>query len=319
MRPSPRITPDEWAERNRIYPETAGVPGPRNPFLTPYMVPWARAVHDGRYKRVVAVTAAQSGKTDSILDVIGARLDQRPALILYAGPTKEFLTDQFEPRLMALFDEAASLHDKVIRGRRMKKTLKWVAGVRVRLAHAGSSAALKSDPAALALVDEYDEMAKNIKGQGDALGLIEARGITYADCVTAITSTPSQGMVETEFDQASGLEFWKVSEPDDVASPIWKLWQQGTRFHWAWPCLHCDEYFIPRFSMLKWPKGSTPSQAKRESFIACPHCGGVLTDHEHKKAMNARGVYVAPGQRVSKEGVVEGDPPESDTFSVRVS
>lgn len=319
MRPSPRITPDEWAERNRIYPETAGVPGPRNPFLTPYMVPWARAVHDGRYKRVVAVTAAQSGKTDSILDVIGARLDQRPAPILYAGPTKEFLTDQFEPRLMALFDEAASLRDKVIRGRRMKKTLKWVAGVRVRLAHAGSSAALKSDPAALALVDEYDEMAKNIKGQGDALGLIEARGITYADFVTAITSTPSQGMVETEFDQASGLEFWKVSEPDDVASPIWKLWQQGTRFHWAWPCMHCDEYFIPRFSMLRWPKGSTPSQAKRESFIACPHCGGVLTDHEHKKAMNARGVYVAPGQNVTKDGVVEGDPPESDTFSVWVS
>jgi phage terminase large subunit GpA-like protein len=283
------------------------------------MVPWARAVHSGLYKRVVAVTAAQSGKTDSILDVIGARLDQRPAPILYAGPTKDFLTDQFEPRLMALFDEADSLRDKVIRGRRMKKTLKHVAGVRVRLAHAGSSAALKSDPAALALVDEYDEMAANIKGQGDALGLIEARGITYADFVTAITSTPSQGMVETEFDQESGLEFWKVSEPDDVASPIWKLWQQGTRYHWAWPCLHCDEYFIPRFTMLKWPKNSTPSQAKRESYIACPHCGGVLTDHEHKKQMNARGVYVAPGQKVTKDGIVQGDPPESDTFSIWVS
>ncbi|OYW56098.1 MAG: terminase, partial [Hyphomicrobium sp. 12-62-95] len=122
------------------------------------MLPWSAAVHRGGYRRVVAVTAAQSGKTDSMLDVIGARLDQRPAPILYVGPTKEFLTDQFEPRLMALLDDAATLSNKVVRGRRMKKTLKSVAGVRVRLAHAGSSSALKSDPAALALIDEYDEM-----------------------------------------------------------------------------------------------------------------------------------------------------------------
>ena len=83
----------------------------------------------GDYRRVVAITASQSGKTDSLLDIIGARFDQRPASTIYVGPTKEFLTDQFEPRLMALLDEAPSLAEKVIRGRRMKKTLKWIAGV----------------------------------------------------------------------------------------------------------------------------------------------------------------------------------------------
>ncbi len=51
---------------------------------------------------MVAVTAAQTGKTDSMLDIIGARLDQRPAPIIYVGPTKEFLTDQFGPRLMCM-------------------------------------------------------------------------------------------------------------------------------------------------------------------------------------------------------------------------
>jgi Phage terminase large subunit (GpA). len=52
------------------------------------MIPWSAAVHRGGYRRVVAVTSAQSGKTDSMLDIIGARLDQRPAPILYVGPTK---------------------------------------------------------------------------------------------------------------------------------------------------------------------------------------------------------------------------------------
>jgi hypothetical protein len=46
----------------------------------------------------------------------------------------------------------------------MKKTLNIVAGVPVRLAHAGSSPTLKSSPAALALADEYDEMLANVKG-----------------------------------------------------------------------------------------------------------------------------------------------------------
>ena len=304
-----------------MYPETSGLPGPRNPYLTNYMVPWSAAVHSGKYRRVVAVTSAQSGKTESMLDVIGARLDQRPAPIIYVGPTKEFLTDQFEPRLMGLLDDAATLKNKVVRGRRMKKTLKLVAGVRVRLAHAGSSSALKSDPAALALIDEFDEMIANVKGQGDVLGLVEARGETYADFVTAVTSTPSRGLIETEIDAVSGLEFWATAAPDDVESPIWKLWQQGTRHHWAWPCRHCSSYFVPRFKQLKWPQGATPAIAKREAVLVCPHCGGIHTETD-KGWMNERGAMVAPGQRVElvdDRAVVHGDPAETSTLSMWTS
>ena len=285
------------------------------------MVPWSAAVHDGRYRRVVAVTSAQSGKTDSMLDIIGARLDQRPAPIIYVGPTSDFLHDQFEPRLMALLDEAATLRDKVVRGRRMKKVLKWVAGVRVRLAHAGSSTALKSDPAALALIDEFDEMMVNVRGQGDVLGLVEARGETYADFVTAVTSTPSLGLVEIALDERSGLQFWQVSGPEDVESPIWRLWQEGTRHHWAWPCKHCNAYFIPRFKLLRWPDRATPSQARREAEMACPSCGGIHTDDD-KAWMNARGAMVAPGQSVElvdDAPMVSGDPPESPTLSMWTS
>lgn len=285
------------------------------------MLPWSAAVHNGGYRRIVAVTSAQSGKTDNMLDIIGARLDQRPAPILYVGPTKEFLTDQFEPRLMSLLDEAQTLKDKVVRGRRMKKTLKHVAGVRIRLAHAGSSSALKSDPAALALIDEFDEMMANVKGHGDVLGLVEARGETYADFVTAITSTPSRGLVETELDEESGLEFWARSQVDDLESPIWKLWQEGTRHHWTWPCRHCSEYFVPRFKQLRWPDRATPAQAKRDAVLVCPQCGGIHGE-EDKGWMNERGAMVAPGQTVKlvdDRPVVSGAPEESPTLSMWTS
>lgn len=313
LRPAPKLPPDEWARANRIYPETSGLPGPRDPGITPYIVPVERAIHAGTHKRVVMVCGAQMGKTDGLLDVLGARLDQRPAPILYVGPIRDFLTDQFEPRLMSLLDEAESLSAKVVRGRRMKKTLKVVSGVPVRLAHAGSSAALKSSPAALALVDEYDEMLANVKGQGDPLGLVEARGETYADFVTAITSTPSRGLIESELDERSGLRFWKPGAPDAVESAIWKLWQSGTRHHFCWPCLHCDKYFVPRFEQMRWPENATPSEASKAAQIECPHCGGLHEDAD-KQEMNARGLYVAPGQWV-EEGEVQGDPPENAVIS----
>jgi hypothetical protein len=98
--------------------------------MTPYIVDIERAAASGEWRRIVAVMTSQMGKTEMMLDLAGQRLDQRPAPILYVGP------------------EAPPLMAKVARGKRMTKTRKVVAGVPFRLAHAGSSAPLKSDPAA---------------------------------------------------------------------------------------------------------------------------------------------------------------------------
>lgn len=257
------------------------------------------------------------GKSDTILDVIGQRLDQAPAPILYVGPNKQFITEQWEPRISGLLDEAPTLRAKVARGKRMTKTRKVISGVPLRLAHGGSSTALKSDPAALAITDEADEMMSNVKGQGSPIGLVDARGDTYADFVHAITSTPSEGLGETEVDPESGLEFWKTEDPEDISSTIWRLWQAGTRYHWAWPCPHCGEFFIPRFKCLVIPQGS-PAEAKAGTYLGCPRCG-VLIDDAAKSGMNERGVYVAPGQKIAKDGTVSGEIPESETVSFWVS
>ena len=294
------------------------MPGPRDPDLTPYIIPVERAAANCERRRIVIVTASQSAKTEMLLDIAGQRLDQKPAPILYVGPNKQFLTEQFEPRIMALLDEAPTLTNKLARGKRMTKTRKVIAGVPFRLAHAGSSAALKSDPAALALVDEYDEMLANVKGQGDPLGLVERRGDTYADFVSVVTSTCRVGMVDTVRDEKSGLMFWAPANAEDIESPIWRLWQEGTRHHWAWPCPHCAEYFVPRFDCLRFPENTTPILAARETFLECPRCGGVILE-QHKTEMNARGRYVAPGQSIDTDGVVHGDPPETTALSFWVS
>ena len=267
--------------------------------------------------------SAQSGKSETLLDIIGQRLDEQPAPILYVGPTRKFIEEQWEPRIMALLDEAPTLAGKVARGKRMTKSRKVIAGVPLRLAHAGSSSALKSDPASLALTDEADELMANVKGQGDPIGLVDARGDTYADFVHAMVSTTSRGPKETELDEASGLEFWKVQPADDIESTVWKYWQSGTRYHWTWRCPQCRDRFVPRFDCLAFDgKGdelkTTPARARDSAHLVCPRNGCIILD-DAKAEMNATGVYVAPGQALDENGDVVGEPPASDTWSAWTS
>ena len=43
--------------------------------------------------------------------------------------------------------------------------------------------------------------------------------------------------------------------------------------------------------------------ARRTAHLDCPRCGAEIRD-EAKAEMNARGVYVAPGQSVDPDGTV---------------
>lgn len=325
-KPTPRTTPDAWGAKNRTYDPGHGRPGPRRPELTPYAIDFGRASASGeyrgrRYRRTVLAMMAQAGKSETLLDVIGERMTNAPAPVLYVGPNKQFLTEQWHPRIETLLATAAI--KPLLPNKRMTQTRKTIAGQPLRLAHAGSSTALKSDPAALAITDEADELMKNVKGQGDPIGLIDARGDTQPEFVHAIVSTPSTGPKAVQRDEETGLEFWATQAIDEIDSKIWRLWQEGTRYHWAIPCPECGTYFIPRFECLDvggdWRKVS-PAEARERACLIGP-CGCVIQDGgpELIEKLNSRGVYVAPGQKVLPDGTVVGDPPESDCCSFWVS
>lgn len=317
-RPSKKSTPDVWAAENRVYPSHADRPGPRDPTLTPYMIPFVRGFDDPRYQTIALACGAQMAKTEAELDVIGQRFDQRPTPTIYVGPSKDFLRDEIEPRLMAMIEQAPTLTDKLARGKRNRQFRKVVGGVPLRLIWAGSATQLAGTSAGLVLIDEIDRMKKDVGGEGNPLMLAKARGFTFRDRKYGVTSTPLEGAVDIEKCETSGLYFWKRMPAEDIQSPIWQLFQTGTMFHWAWPCPHCADFFIPRFRNLKWPEDSSPARARREAYVECPRCGGVI-ENEHKAEMNARGVYVAPGQNVNRDGTVTGEPPDATVLSFWVS
>ena len=275
-----------------------------------------RAVHSAMYKKVVAVMGSQMGKTEMVLNLIGHRIDDDPVPVLYIAPTKSFVENVIDPRYKAMVRSCASLQEKRGPGAKEKTTQKEIAGVKVRFAWAGSATELAGDPACLVFVDERDRMADSTEGEGDPVTLADARHSTYPDGQTVVVSTPTMGTVDTEIDPETGLEFF--GKGDEVQSATWKLFQEGTCYHWAVPCPHCDDFFIPRFKYLQWPEGATPAEVKEKVKMVCPQCG-TLIDQSLKDSMNARGVYVAPGQKIDHDGTVHGDPPPSDTASFWVS
>ena len=96
--------------------------------LTPYVIEPERAAASGIGGAWCWCSARRPARPSACWTLPAQRLDQRPGPILYVGPNKQFLNEQFEPRVMALLDEAPSLTKKVARGKRMTKTRKVIGG-----------------------------------------------------------------------------------------------------------------------------------------------------------------------------------------------
>lgn len=280
------------------------------------MIPIARACAAGGHKRVFAVTAAQSSKSQTAFNVIGHRLDDDPVPVLYIGPTKTNIVKVIEPKVDAMLRDCPSLWAKTVKGQKYTTTKKLIGGTSLRFAWAGSTTEIKSDSAGIVVVDEIDEIEVERRGQGSIIPLADARHKSFSDGKTIGFSTPTEGDIETYTHPVTKIEHWAYSQ--NVSSAIWILWQGGTRCEYAWPCPECGEYFVPRFKLLWWPEKSTPTVAMKSARLTCPRCGALI-DESHKENMNARGEFLSPGQSVNSKGDVVGDGIESTDATFWVS
>ena len=268
VRPPPQRTADEWADNNRILPTGSAEPGRWRTSRTPYLIPIYHALTDPGVDEVIAVMGSQMGKTEYILNAAGYVLDDRPGPFMYVGPTEKQVRSMSNERFNAMLKSTASLWAKVAKGHAFKVTEKFVSGVRLGFAWAGSATEMASHPVKYGCVDERDRMEASSGGEGDPVELIRARLETFIGSKLLAVSTPTI----------------------EGASPIWNLYQEGWIGKWSWPCIHCGEFFVPEIKLLHWPKDATPSEAEKAARVACPHCGGEHEDH-HKTGLNAGGRY----------------------------
>lgn len=304
----PKTTPDAWANLNRWLPKGSAEPGQWDSSKTPWTIAICRAAVNPLARRVVFAMGSQVSKTETMFNIAGHKLDTDPAPMLFVGPTKSNVSTVIEPRFADMLRQSPSLDSKTLKGRRAKTLAKQIAGVTFRFAWAGSPTELASQPAHTVLLDEIDRM-KPIPGEGDVVSISEARIATYIDGRLVVGSSPTEGTIDIERHAVTGIDHFKQAPGDAIGSPIWSLWQEGTRYEWAVPCPHCHRFFMPRFALLHWPQGCAAKRALSDARLTCQRCGAEIEESD-KFAMNAGGTFLAYGQDVEGYDPIAGGRPK---------
>lgn len=295
--PPPDRTADKWADDCRVLPAGSPEPGPWRTDRVPYTRDPYRAFSDPRYSSIVIVMGSQMSKTELILNVVGHRFSDGPFTpTLYIGPTEKQVRSMSKDRVMKMIRATPDLWDRLAKGQHNKIAEKWIAGIRLGFAWAGSATELASHPAGLVLVDELDRMDSDVGGEGDPVELARARGANYWGFKLGIVSTPT---VEGD-------------------SKIWARFEEGTMHKWAWCCLHCAAWFIPTLTLLRYNDDGDFAELRRSAVVTCPNCGGTH-ESKHKRRLNEAGRYIPHKLLPNGEHEALEEPLENSTASYWVS
>jgi phage terminase large subunit GpA-like protein len=96
--PPERLIISEWADKYRVLDSaTSPEPGPWRTDRTPYARAWMDAFNDTEIEVVVIQTGTQIAKTETLLNVMGFIVDQRPGPCMVVYPTLETAEDISTP------------------------------------------------------------------------------------------------------------------------------------------------------------------------------------------------------------------------------
>ena len=153
------------------------------------------AVSDPAVRQVVVMSAAQVGKTEVLLNVIGYHIDQDPAPMLVVQPTLSMAQAFSKDRLAPMVRDTGALTGKIKHPRSRDSgntTLhKVFPGGHVTMAGANSAAGLASRPVRIVLCDEVDRYPSSAGTEGDPVRLAEKRASTFWNSKIVTVSTPT--------------------------------------------------------------------------------------------------------------------------------
>lgn len=104
LKPPPELTLSQWADRYRMLSaESSAEPGRWHTDKAPYQREIMDAIGDAHIRRVVIMCAAQLGKTELLLNILGYFMAYAPAPILVMQPTLDmgqtFSKDRLAPMI----------------------------------------------------------------------------------------------------------------------------------------------------------------------------------------------------------------------------
>jgi phage terminase large subunit GpA-like protein len=211
--PPPDLTVSEWADAERVLPETSAEPGR----WRTARVPWTRgimdALNDPAVETVVLMGSAQIAKTEVLLNVLGYSIAHDPAPALLVQPTITMAEAFSKDRLAKMIRDTPALVGLVregrVKGATSTVTHKLFPGGYLALAGANSPASLAQRPVRLLVADDVDRFPPVVSEEGDPLELAIKRTTTFWNRKIFVVSTPTLkgGRIDTWYQRSDQRRF----------------------------------------------------------------------------------------------------------------
>lgn len=150
LKPPPELTLSQWADRYRMLSaESSAEPGRWHTDKAPYQREIMDAIGDAHIRRVVIMCAAQLGKTELLLNILGYFMAYAPAPILVMQPTLDMGQTFSKDRLAPMIRDTPVLRGLVdVKGRYTGNTIlkKNFPGGHITIVGANSATGLASRP-----------------------------------------------------------------------------------------------------------------------------------------------------------------------------
>ena len=286
LRPDENLQVSEWADRYRYL---SSVSSAESGLWRTSRVPYLKQIMDSLGSRhpaqkVILQKGAQLGATEAGNNWIGCMMDTAPGPMMMVLPNDRMCERTSKVRINPMIDHCERLRVKV-RGEDNKGksdtilTKEFPGGVLV-LVSAKSSANLRMMAIRYGFGDEVDAYPPDVRGEGSAIELMEARTRTYQTRKKLfLTSSPTiknHSAIEREFLQTD-QNYYHV------------------------PCPHCQHKQKLVFANLKYEKDEK-GQEVTEAYYVCESCGGRIDEH-HKTWMLENGEWI-PAKPNSNEKIV---------------
>ncbi|MFD1328284.1 phage terminase large subunit family protein [Mycoplana ramosa] len=278
--PAEQVSAVEFARKNLVVPD-----GPRagelwDDSLTPYIAePLMLSMTESGINEIAVRKSAQTGFTTLLLASVSHFIAIDPCRMMIVQPTTGALAEFNREKLSVAIQQSPTLKrlvkDQTSRsGEGSTAQAKRFPGGSLKLAIANSAADLRSSTIRKAFLDEVDEYPDDLDGQGDPIGMVEARQESFlmsGEWLRMYISTPT----------VKG------------SSKIESYFEGGDQRYWKMPCPGCGEPFKFVFDR-KYFKFA--DEFPHDPYYATPCCGTVILPHE-KIGLMKKGQWVPEASR----------------------
>jgi phage terminase large subunit GpA-like protein len=264
----------DWIEQNfRLPAENSDTPGKFDFYYCPAMIGITFAVDAPEVEEVYCMKSAQICWTTWLIAVILSRIDQAPVPMIGMF-SAELAARDFSIEKLKPFAEACPAMDDKLDVSSARKTGNGVLhrqfpGGFLKLVGSNAARGGKSTPAGLLFVEEPDDAAENMQGQGDSVAIFWERDKGFEEKTRILGGTPT-------IKNFSRVED-RLKMSDQCVLPV--------------ACHSCGEKHVLDFANVTWLEADSDTEPHEvyglnlpeTALYSCPFCGDVWDDHRRKQ------------------------------------